>query len=162
LFKSLKESVQTSPQVIDLLDELEKNAQLYNALTTYSDKIWTGQREIIKRVREIDLFKDAQFSLVIENSRQTNYFTEKLCDCLITKTIPVYYGCPNISEYFDTSGWIILDNESMDDLINKLKILDSNYFMKYIDIIEKNFETVKQYIDIQENINRALCNIPQY
>lgn len=60
LFKSLKESVQTSPQVIDLLDELEKNAQLYNALTTYTDKIWTGQREIIKRVREIDLFKERQ------------------------------------------------------------------------------------------------------
>jgi len=60
LFKSLKESVHTSPQVIDLLDELEKNAQLYNALTTYSDKLWTGQREIIKRIREIELFKERQ------------------------------------------------------------------------------------------------------
>ncbi len=60
LFKSLKESVQSSPQVIDLLDELEKNAQLYNALTTYTDKIWKGDREIIKRIREIELFKEKQ------------------------------------------------------------------------------------------------------
>jgi len=60
LFKSLKESVQTSPQVIDLLDELEKNAQLYNALTTYTDRLWVGQREIIKRIREIELFKEKQ------------------------------------------------------------------------------------------------------
>lgn len=111
---------------------------------------------------KIDLFKDAQFSLVIENSRQINYFTEKLCDCLITKTIPVYYGCPNISEYFDTSGWIILDTESMNDLITKLEKLNPDYYIKHIDIIQKNFETVKQYIDIQENINRGLLSIPDY
>ncbi|HMG16744.1 MAG TPA: DUF262 domain-containing HNH endonuclease family protein [Saprospiraceae bacterium] len=60
LFKSLKESIQNSPQVIDLLDELEKNAQLYNALTNYTDKIWGGQRDITKRIREIDLFKEKQ------------------------------------------------------------------------------------------------------
>lgn len=60
LFKSLKESIQTSPQVIDLLDELEKNAQLYNALTNYTDRIWIGQRENIKRIKEIELFKEKQ------------------------------------------------------------------------------------------------------
>lgn len=112
--------------------------------------------------RKIDLFKDAQFSLIIENSRQTNYFTEKLCDCLITKTIPVYYGCPNISEYFDISGWIILDNESMNDFIDKLNDLTPDYYMKYLNTVEKNFETVKQYIDLQENINRSLRSIPEY
>jgi uncharacterized protein with ParB-like and HNH nuclease domain len=60
LFKSLKESIKNSLQVIDLLDDLEKNAQLYNALTSYSDKIWLGQREITKRIREIELFKERQ------------------------------------------------------------------------------------------------------
>jgi uncharacterized protein with ParB-like and HNH nuclease domain len=60
LFKALKESVQNSPQVIELLDELERNAQLYNALTSYSDRIWVGQREIIKRIREMELFKEKQ------------------------------------------------------------------------------------------------------
>jgi len=112
--------------------------------------------------RKIELFENSQFSLVMENSKQTHYFTEKICDCLITKTIPVYYGCPNISEYFDTTGWVIIDNESMDDLIIKLSILTPDYYMKYIDTVMKNYETVKNYIDIQENINRALKTIPNY
>lgn len=60
LFKALKKEISTSPQVIDLLDELEKNARLYNALTTYSDKLWEGEREIKKYVREIELFKEKQ------------------------------------------------------------------------------------------------------
>jgi len=86
---------------------------------------------------KVGIFKESQFSLVIENSRQKNYFTEKICDCILTKTIPIYYGCPNISEYFDVTGWIILDNESVDELISKLSILTSEYYMKYINIIEK-------------------------
>lgn len=111
---------------------------------------------------KIDLFKESQFSLVIENSRQINYFTEKLGDCLITKTIPIYYGCPNISEFFDVTGWIILDNESTDELIEKVKLLTPDYYLKYINIINKNFELVKQYIDLQENLNRTLRAIPEY
>ena len=114
------------------------------------------------RSSKIELFKDAQFSLVIENSRQANYFTEKICDCLITKTIPVYYGCPNISEYFDTTGWIILDNDSVVEFLVKLQAFTPDYYMKYIDIVYKNFETVKNYIDLHENINRALRSIPDY
>jgi len=111
---------------------------------------------------KIDLFKDSQFSLVLENSRQLNYFTEKLCDCLITKTIPVYYGCPNISEYFDTTGWVILENENMLDMIERMKVLTPDYYMKHIDTVNKNFEEVKKYIDIEENINRCLRTIPEY
>jgi hypothetical protein len=111
---------------------------------------------------KIDLFRDSQFSLVIENSRQLNYFTEKLCDCVITKTIPVYYGCPNISEYFDTTGWIILENENMSDMIEQLKTLTPDYYMKYIDTVNKNFEEVQEYIDIEKNINRCLRTIPDY
>jgi len=117
-----------------------------------------GQTEESK----IDLFKDSQFSLVLENSRQVNYFTEKLCDCLITKTIPVYYGCPNISEYFDTTGWIILENENMLDMIEKLKALTPDYYMKYIDTVHKNYEEVKKYLNIEENINRCLRTISDY
>ena len=50
----------------------------------------------------------------------------------------------------------------MDDLLDKLKILTPDYYMKYISVILKNFETVKNYIDIQENINRGLRSIPDY
>ena len=38
------------------------------------------------------LFEEFQFAIIIENSKQNNYFTEKIMDCLITKTIPIYWG----------------------------------------------------------------------
>ena len=87
------------------------------------------------------LFFNYQYSLVIENSRQTNYFSEKLIDCLLMKTIPIYWGCPNINKWFDTTGWIILETDTIEELVNNAK-LDYN---KYIDIVEKNYEIAKQY-----------------
>ncbi len=60
LFRAMKDVVRTSPKVIDLLDELEKNAQLYNALSNSSDPFWIGQREQKKRIKEIELFKEKQ------------------------------------------------------------------------------------------------------
>ena len=111
---------------------------------------------------KIDLFREEQYSLVIENSRQRNYFTEKLCDCLITKTIPVYYGCPNIADYFDTTGWIILEKDSVDDLVSKLEHLTPDHYANCLSIVERNFETTCHYIDFHSNINDALRKLPGY
>jgi hypothetical protein len=57
------------------------------------------------------------------------------------KTIPIYWGCPNINKWFDTTGWIILETDTIEELVNNAK-LDYN---KYIDIVEKNYEIAKQY-----------------
>ena len=54
--------------------------------------------------------KDFAFSLVIDNNIQKHYFSEKLMDCFMTGTVPIYYGCSQISKYFNTKGMIILEN----------------------------------------------------
>lgn len=60
LFRALRESISTSPQVIELLDNLDENSKLYNALSNSSDSFWGGHREIKKRIKELTLFKEKQ------------------------------------------------------------------------------------------------------
>lgn len=60
LFRAVKEMVKTSIDVINLLDDLEKDAQLYNALTNSSDPFWIGLRDVRKRIKELELFKERQ------------------------------------------------------------------------------------------------------
>jgi hypothetical protein len=105
-------------------------------------------------------FQYFQYQVVIENSRQTNYFTEKLMDCLITKTIPIYWGCPNISKFFDTTGWIIFDNLS--DLKAKLTLLTPEYYSSYESVINSNFQKCFDYIKIDDNINKTLLLLEDY
>jgi hypothetical protein len=60
LFRAVRDSVTTSPGVIELLDSLEENALLYNALSNYSDSFWGGDRELKNRIKELALFKEKQ------------------------------------------------------------------------------------------------------
>jgi hypothetical protein len=51
-------------------------------------------------------------SIIIENNQEKEYYTEKLLDCMLCNTMPIYWGCPNIGEYFDTKGLIICETEA--------------------------------------------------
>lgn len=55
-----------------------------------------------------------RFSIGIENTAEKFYTTEKFTDCLLTNTIPIYFGSLNISEYYDSRGYIQLPD--LDDL----------------------------------------------
>lgn len=108
---------------------------------------------------KFELFETFQFSIVIENSQQINYFTEKLIDCLITKTIPIYWGCPNISTFFNTTGWILLDSTDIESFKSKINTLTSDYYMNYISIIEENYTKAIEYCDLKRNLERACASI---
>jgi hypothetical protein len=57
------------------------------------------------------LLFESMYSVVIENTREKNYFTEKIIDAFQSYTVPVYFGCPNIADYFDMSGVIVFADE---------------------------------------------------
>ena len=66
-----------------------------------------------------------EFSIAIENSVEEDYFTEKLTDCILTDTTPIYYGCPNIDRFFE--GVYELSNLDDVSIITKIiKELPSN------------------------------------
>ena len=52
-----------------------------------------------------------RYSIIIENNQEKEYFTEKLLDCMLCNTMPIYWGCPNISDYFNITGMIICKSE---------------------------------------------------
>lgn len=50
-----------------------------------------------------------QYHITIENSRFPDYWTEKLADCYMAGTYPIYSGAPNINEYFDQGSLTTID-----------------------------------------------------
>jgi hypothetical protein len=100
--------------------------------------------------------KDYRYSVIIENIKKDYYFTEKLIDCLITGTIPIYWGCPSIGEFFDLDGFIIFDD------INDLKKIKNtftlnNYFSK-LEVIKTNYELAKKYLIADDLIYKKINN----
>ncbi len=103
------------------------------------------------------IFGDSQFGVVIENTSHRGYFTEKILDCFLLKTIPIYWGCSNIGDYFDIDGIITFDN--VDDLIYKTNQLNESYYENRKEIIEKNWKLALEYVDYEQNVVNTITNI---
>jgi hypothetical protein len=103
------------------------------------------------------LFKDSMFHVSIENTREKNYFTEKIIDCFMTKTIPIYWGCPNITDIFDKNGILVFNDLSELDYI--LKNLTKEDYLKKIESVEKNYIISKKYAFFYERINNILLKL---
>ncbi|MGD9827250.1 MAG: glycosyltransferase [Hyphomicrobiaceae bacterium] len=52
-----------------------------------------------------------RYSVAFENFRSATYFTEKLMDCFVGETLPLYYGCTSIADKFPDGAVWLLDPE---------------------------------------------------
>ena len=95
---------------------------------------------------KIDGLKDYYFSIAMENGTYSNMFTEKITDCFMAGTIPIYYGMPNIGEFFDMNGIIILDdNFKVEDLTIEL-------YQSKIDAVRNNFKIANEMLCAEDYI----------
>jgi hypothetical protein len=88
---------------------------------------------------------DYMFSVTIENDIYETYWSEKILDCFATGTIPIYLGSPDIGDFFNMEGIILLTD---DFDINSLSIDEYN---SRIPAIKDNLNRVLNY-DIIEDI----------
>lgn len=50
-----------------------------------------------------------RYHIAIENCSEPYYWTEKLADCYLAETFPIYYGCRNIDDYFPETAYQTID-----------------------------------------------------
>ncbi len=58
-----------------------------------------------------------KYHIAIENSVSAYYWTEKISDCYLAGTYPLYYGCPNIGNYFPEGAFTPVDIRNPDKAI---------------------------------------------
>ena len=94
---------------------------------------------------------DSMFHICIENvGRRQNAITEKLIDALCTKTVPIHWGCTNLSDFFDARGIIVA--KDINDIINISNQLTPELYYSMIPYVENNFKNSLKYFDIRVNI----------
>lgn len=101
------------------------------------------------------LFENAMFHIAIENTKNINYISEKIVDCFMSYTIPIYWGCPNISEYFNKDGIIFFETKEELEII--LDTLTEEDYYKRIDAVIENYEiTNTRYAFYSDRVNEIL------
>ena len=154
----------------------EKDRAIYNKTNNVSiilsgKQFLIGQKlrhQIAENIQNIDKFginynyvnekisglRDYRYSIAVENCKVDYYFTEKLIDCFVTGTIPIYWGCPSIYEFFNIKGMYIFDNiNELKNIIDNLTESDYNSKLKYIN---ENYGLAKKYIIADDIIYEKL------
>ena len=87
-------------------------------------------------------YEEPMFHVCIENVKHNNWYTEKIGEAFCTKTVPIYWGCPNIGNYYDSRGIITFETEK--ELVNIVNNLTPELYYE-----------IKPYVDYNYNIALA-------
>ena len=138
--------------------EKSKNVSTISSSKSFTDGHKLRHKVIQKFGNKMDVFgrgyspiefrleglKEYRFSVVIENCKRDYWFTEKLIDCFMTGTIPIYWGCPSIGDFFNTDGMLIFDN--LEDLEKILDGCNEEMYNSKLSHIKSNFNLAKNYL----------------
>ena len=102
-----------------------------------------------------EMCKDYLFTIAIENTSHDHYFTEKIINPFINSTIPLYWGCKKVEEYFPKHTIRLTGNITRDVIIIHSVLRNPN---KYIAEYKIDQEMVLNKVNLVKNIER-ICEI---
>ena len=128
---------------------------------TLHHKRYTFVQEMKKRIPELDIYghgvremddksealSNYMYHIAIENHFAPHHWTEKLSDAFLGYTLPFYYGCPNVDEYFPENSLIPIDIKDIEGSYKIIRnAIDNNEYEKRMpDIAEARRLVLERY-----------------
>jgi hypothetical protein len=103
-----------------------------------------GHRFIASKVEALDPFR---YHLAIENHRAPHHWTEKLADAFLGGCLPLYFGCPNVFDYFPEDSLIPIGLDDFDAGLETIRqaIADDIYQKRLPAIREARRRVLEEY-----------------
>ena len=101
-----------------------------------------------------EMCNNYMFTIAIENTSHDHYFSEKIVNPFMYHTIPLYWGCKKIEEYFPNYSIKLTGNINMDMITIGRVLKNPQYFMAKH---KANIEEVLDKVNLIKNVERLLC-----
>lgn len=73
-----------------------------------------------------EVLKSAKYAIAYENFQNEFYWTEKVADCFLSFTMPIYFGCTQLENYFPKNSFIQLDPKDKHISLFLKEVVSSN------------------------------------
>ena len=94
-------------------------------ISLYDNEI--GESSCYNPPELLEIFNQYRFIICFENSYAPGYITEKIFNCLLADTIPIYSGSPIIHDFINPDCFInIGENDDLDQAIAKISEINSD------------------------------------
>ena len=96
------------------------------------------------KANALDIYR---YHIAIENFRGPHHWTEKLSDPFLGATLPFYYGCTNVLDYFPEKSLITIDIDDVDGASEIIlrAIRDKEYEKRLPHILEARRLVMEKY-----------------
>jgi len=129
--------------IVSKQTEIKTPSVVYNPT-----KVWRGEgHDYPQKSKEPSL--RYMYHFAVENCREEGYFSEKLLDCFLTYSIPLYYGDPLIGQVFLMDGIIQIDENNFVDKVNSLT---PEMYKSKMEVMEENRKRAEKYWHLEDNI----------
>lgn len=111
---------------------------------------------------KVHFMSNYKFNIAFENSDAHGYITEKLIDCYMANTIPIYWGSRGDVAPFPKESMICAqDYDSFDKLINRIVEINenSNLYMQILNANPFRSYNVDKYNELLSNMSQFLKNL---
>jgi hypothetical protein len=100
-----------------------------------------------------------KYHIAIENTYQKHYWTEKISDAFLAHTHPIYYGCPNIEDYFPSDSMTKIDINNYEKAFETIeKTIDSKKFEESETYIKKSKKLVLDEYNLLPRISSFISD----
>jgi len=103
-----------------------------------------GMAHIDNKADAIDPYK---YHLVIENHSCPHHWTEKLADAFLGYSLPIYFGCTNLDEYFPAESYVMIDIRDFPESLSRIRsiIAGDDYEKRLPAILEARRRVLEEY-----------------
>lgn len=122
----------------------------------------------MKSFPKLDFISCYRFTIAFENYSYPYYLTEKIWDSLLTGSIPIYWGCPQVAEFFNPASFINChDYSSWDEVIAKVKLIDNdpqayNSYISAAPITKTSAFNEYKLNKVQDEMNKIMSLVVQH
>jgi hypothetical protein len=125
------------------------------------DRVAVFGRDIRPVPDKLDAILPYKYHLVLENSRLPHYWTEKLSDSYLGWAWPIYWGCPNIHEYFPVDSLSTVDIESADAVTAIEALISREISPAQLEGVARGRDLVLHRYNLFDVVARAAESLPR-
>lgn len=106
-----------------------------------------------------DVLHPYKYHIAIENSSEPYYWTEKISDCYLAGTFPIYHGCTNLADYFSPDAFVPIDIRRPAEAIDTIRqVIGDHRFERSATVLDEMKQRVLGEYNMFEYVAR-LCDM---
>jgi len=157
----INSNLRTLPGHIIRANFIEKLCDSSIKFKLYGGSYWAKFNQYINNAPngKWPIFSTSKFVLVIENECAEYYWSEKFTDAILSFAIPIYYGCPNINNYFPSGSYYPIDIYSPNIFDEIKELIESDFYEKNLSNLLKARDLIMHKLNLFSFIDSQISRI---